>query len=77
MIDGTQQLYAIRKLIHNMERSRIYATSAQPKDPYKEMQNSLKRKMALLIILTFIVLTYWVWSQGRLYEVFDLLQIPY
>ena len=60
-----------------MKRKLLYVSSAQPKDPYKEMQSSLKKKMGLLIILTFIVLTYWVWSQGRLNEVFDFLQIPF
>ena len=60
-----------------MKGTRVYVSSAQPKDTYKEMQNSLKKKMGLLIILAFIVLTYWVWSQGRLDEVFDFLQIPY
>ena len=60
-----------------MKGTRIYASSARPKDPYKDMQSSLKKKMGLLIILAFIVLTYWVWTQGRLDEVFDFLQIPY
>ena len=60
-----------------MKRKLLYVSSAQPKDTYKEMQTSLKRQMGLLIILAFIVITYWVWSQGKLDEVFDFLQIPY
>jgi len=47
-----------------MKRKLLYTSLPAVKDPYKEMQNSLKIKMLLLIII-IIALLYCLWTEGE------------